>query len=307
MRHRLSSSGGSEHAAGVCLVLLAAFCYGLQPFFARYAYAGGANPVGLLLARFSLAALALLIVLRWRGVRLPTGRLARQNLLLGVGYGLAALGYYNACRSASVSLAIILVYTFPAFVTAVSIACLGERASPLKLLSLVLALGGVAMAAGLGLSGDRAGVLWALFGSAAYGVSVIYGTHAIRHEHPQASAVMLLLGCALTFAIAALLQGAVLPKTLSAWAGILGLSLFATLVPVAAFLAGAPRVGSSSAATLSTAEPLVAIGVAVLFMGEHLTLPMLGGGAMVLLAALLLSRPERPAATPGAEAAASDS
>ena len=43
------------HARGFCLVLLAAFCYGLQPLFAQYAYAGGADPVGLLLARFTLA------------------------------------------------------------------------------------------------------------------------------------------------------------------------------------------------------------------------------------------------------------
>ena len=51
------------HARGFCLVLLAAFCYGLQPLFAQYAYAGGADPVGLLLARFTLAAVILGIAL----------------------------------------------------------------------------------------------------------------------------------------------------------------------------------------------------------------------------------------------------
>ncbi|MDH4564105.1 DMT family transporter [Pseudomonas sp. BN411] len=278
------------HARGFCLVLLAAFCYGLQPLFAQYAYAGGADPVGLLLARFTLAAVVLLAILRWRGIGLPKGRLVWQNLLLGFGYGLAALGYYSACHSTSVSLAIILVYTFPAFVTVVSIACLGERLSVLKLASLALALGGVLMATGLSMSSVSAGALWALFAAICYGASIIYGTHRITHENPLASAAMLLLGCALTFAVAALLQGASLPSTASAWWATLGLAVFATLVPVAAFLAGSPRIGPSTAATLSTVEPVVAVTIAVLLMGEPFTYAMFLGGVMVMLAAVFLAR-----------------
>ncbi|MCY1295310.1 carboxylate/amino acid/amine transporter [compost metagenome] len=286
-----SLSRHDGHARGFCLVLLAAFCYGLQPFFAQYAYASGADPVGLLLARFSIAAVALLAFLRWRGIAVPSGRLARQNLLLGIGYGLAALGYYNAARSTSVSLAIIVVYTFPAFVTAVSIACLGERTNALKLASLVLALGGVLLATGLSLTGASLGALWALFAAMCYGASIIYGTHRISHEDPLASAAMLLLGCALTFAVAALFRGAAFPSTAVGWWGTVGLALFATLVPVAAFLAGSPRIGPSAAATLSTVEPVVAVTIAVLFMGEQLTIAMLCGGLMVMLAAVFLARP----------------
>lgn len=285
-----SLSRRNGHTEGFFLVLLAAFCYGLQPLFAQYAYAGGADPVGLLLARFSIAAGVLLVYLRWRGIALPVGRLAGQNLLLGLGYGLAALGYYSAARSTSVSLAIILVYSFPAFVTAVSITWLGERTSALKLASLALALGGVVMATGLSLSGASMGALWALFAAVCYGASIIYGTHRVVHENPLASAAMLLLGCALTFALAAFLQGAALPSTPFAWGATLGLALFATLVPVAAFLAGSPRIGPSAAATLSTVEPVVAVTIAVLLMGEQVTFAMLGGGLMVLLAAVFLAR-----------------
>ena len=160
--------GMSAHSRGFLLVLLAAFCYGLQPLFASFAYAGGANPIGLLLARFSIAAAVLLALLHRQRIGLPSLRLVRQNLLLGVGYGLAALGYYSASRASSVSLAIILVYSFPAFVTLVSIAWLGERTSLLKLFSLLLALGGVALATGLSLAGASIGALWALFAAMAY-------------------------------------------------------------------------------------------------------------------------------------------
>ncbi|MNY50784.1 putative DMT superfamily transporter inner membrane protein [compost metagenome] len=84
-----------------------------------------------------------------------------------------------------------------------------------------------------------------------------------------------------------------MPSTAPAWWATLGLALFATLVPVSAFLAGSPRVGPSSAATLSTLEPVVAVTIAVLFMGERMTSGMLVGGAMVMLAAVLLARQGR--------------
>lgn len=280
----------SGYTRGFFLVLLSAFCYGLQPFFAQYAYAGGADPVGLLLVRFSLAAALLLLFLRLRAVRLPGWRLAGQNLLLGVGYGLAALGYYSASHSTSVSLAVILMYSFPAFVTALSIAFLGERTSALKLLSLVLALAGVLLATGLSFHGESSGVLWALFAALSYGASIIYGTHRIRHVQPLASAAIVLLGCTLTFAVAALYWGAQLPSGGPAWWSTLGLALFATIVPVAAFLAGSPHIGSSSAATLSTLEPVVAVTIAVLLIGEPISAGMLGGGLLVVVAAIILSR-----------------
>ncbi|WP_300656492.1 DMT family transporter [Pseudomonas sp.] len=278
------------YTRGFMLVLLSAFCYGLQPLFAQYAYAGGADPVGLLLVRFVFAASILLLFLRLRGMRLPRGRLAGQNLLVGIGYGFAALGYYSASRSTSVSLAVILMFSFPAFVTALSIAYLGERTSPLKLLSLVLALGGVLLATGLSFQGEMSGVLWALFSALSYGSAIVYGTHSIRHEQPLASAAMVLLGCALTFALAALFFGATPPSGAPAWWATLGLALFATILPVAAFLAGSPHIGSSAASTLSTLEPVVAVTIAVLLIGEHISAGMLGGGLMVVAAAIILSR-----------------
>lgn len=280
----------SAHARGFLLVVTAAACYGLQPLFAQFAYAGGADPVGLLLARFTIAAVVLMLFLRGWGVALPTGRLARQNLLLGVGYGLAALGYYSACHSMSVSLAIIVVYTFPAFVTVISIAFLGETSSRTKLLSLALALGGVIAATGLTLSGVSIGIFWALFAALCYGSAILYGTQRVTHVNPLASAALLLLGAALTFAVAALLGGASFATTASAWWATLGLAVFATLVPVACFLAGSNRVGSSTSATLSTIEPVVAIAIAVMFMAEQMTYAMLCGGAMVMLAAVLIAR-----------------
>ena len=286
----MHSASNDSYLRGFLLVLLAAFCYGLQPLFAQYAYAGGANPVGLLLVRYLVAVSILLAFLRLRGIALPNCKLAGQNFLLGVGYGLSALGYYTASHNTSVSLAVVLVFTFPAFVTLLSILYLGERARPMKLLSLALAFSGVLLATGLSFHGKVSGVLWALFSALIYGIAILYGTHRIRHEQPLASAAIVLLGCAATFAVAASYSGATLPSGSSAWWATLGLALFATILPVSAFLAGSPSIGSSSAAILSNLEPVVSVTIAVLVIGEPMGTGVLGGGLLVAAAAIILAR-----------------
>ncbi len=282
-----------EYLKGFALVLLAAFSYGIQPFFAHFAYQAGADPVGLLLIRFTLAAGIMLLWLKKRAVALPASAAFARTLLIGIGYACAALGYYSASHTTSVSLAVILMFLFPAFVTLWSILFLAEKSSLLKIFSLLLASAGVVLASGMDFRGDLTGVLWALFAAVSYGSAILYGTHRVSPEKPLASAGVILIGGALMFSVAALIQGASWPQTTTGWLATLGLALFATILPIASFISGSPRIGASDAATLSTLEPVVAVVIAVMLIGEELSQPMLWGGVMVIIAAVLLSNSGR--------------
>lgn len=282
-----------DYSRGFMLVLLSAFCYGLQPLFAHFAYQAGADPIGLLLSRFSLAALIMLLWLKRKSIRLPKARLFGQTLLIGMGYAAAALGYYSASHSASVSLAVILMFSFPAFVTLFSILFLGDRATWLKIISLVLASGGVLLATGMDFHGDIEGVLWALFAALSYGSAIIYGSHRVHIDSPIAAAGVILIGGAVTFAIAAIWQGLSWPDSATGWLAVLGLSIFATILPIATFISGSPRIGASDASTLSTLEPIVAVTIAVILIGEELSQSMLMGGGLVIIAAIMLSKNQR--------------
>lgn len=286
----IAPNGSNEYARGFALVLLAAFCYGLQPFFAHFAYQSGADPIGLLLVRFSLAAAIMLVWLKTRRLRLPPIRLLGATLLIGIGYAASALGYYSASRTTSVSLAVILMFSFPAFVTLYSILFLDQKASLGRMVSLLLASGGVVLSTGLNLKGDLTGIGWALFAAVSYGSAILYGTAKVPPQNPVVSATVILIGGALTFAVAWLIKGAHWPQTPLGWTSSLGLALFATILPIATFVSGSPRIGASDAATLSTLEPIVAVTIAVLLIGEQMTPSLVGGGAMVIVAAVMLSR-----------------
>lgn len=275
---------------GYLLVLISAICYGLQPFFAYFAYNDGANPVGLLLSRFSVAALLLFLWLKRRGIPLPRRKLFFQNLWIGFGYAGAALGYYSASHSVSVSLAVILMFSFPAFVTLYTILILKEPTTPTKITSTILAIVGVILATGVDLQGEPEGIIWALFAAFSYGSAIIYGSHSTKPENPIASAWVILFGGVLIFALVGMFQSISLPHSGTGWSAILGLAIFATIAPIATFIAGSPKIGASSASTLSTLEPIVAILIAVSLIGEQLSPLTLIGGVLVVTATLLLTR-----------------
>jgi len=282
-----------EFFKGYLLVLVSAICYGLQPFFAYFAFNDGANPVGLLTARFGVAALVLLIWLKLHNISLPRPKQFIQSLLIGFGYAGAALGYYSASHSTSVSLAVILMFSFPAFVTLYAILILREPTTLAKLTSMVLAIGGVVLATGVDLQGELEGILWALFAAVSYGSAIIYGSHSARPENPVASACVILIAGALVFITASLFQPSSLPQTSTGWSAILGLAIFATIAPIATFISGSPRIGASNASTLSTLEPVVAVLIAVALIGEQLSVMTYAGGLLVLIAAILLARTNR--------------
>lgn len=290
-----------EFTRGYLLVLVSAICYGLQPFFAYFAYNDGASPIGLLLARFSVAALVLLSWLKFRGIPLPKPRLFLQSSLIGVGYAGAALGYYSASHSTSVSLAVILMFSFPAFVTLYSILVLREPTTWIRIASMLLAIAGVVLATGIDFGsdsqGDMQGIFWALFAALSYGSAIIYGSHSAKPENPMASACVILIAGMLTFTVASLFQSATLPQTSQGWWAVLGLAVFATIAPIATFIGGSPKIGASTASTISTLEPVVAILIAVSLIGEQLSPMTVIGGVLVLIATILLARSNQKKST----------
>ena len=68
------------------------------------------------------------------------------------------------------------------------------------------------------------------------------------------------------------------------------LGVFSTLVPFRCFYAGLKRLPAAEAGILATAEPVVAIVSAYVFLGESLGPWQLAGAGMVIVAAVLASR-----------------
>jgi drug/metabolite transporter (DMT)-like permease len=88
--------------------------------------------------------------------------------------------------------------------------------------------------------------------------------------------------------------GAVTP---AGWAWVACLAVVSTVAALSLFFAGLRRVGPTTAAILSTVEPVVTVLLAFVVFGETLGPVQLLGAALVLVAAQAVSMQARQGAT----------
>jgi drug/metabolite transporter (DMT)-like permease len=281
-----------NRVAGILLVAASAAGFGTLAIFGRYAYADGMDAWTISFLRFSLAAVFMLGLLFVRREPLPSGMVLLRLIVMGIlAYVGGSFAYLTALQYASAGLVAVLLYLYPVFVALLAVVVLHEPINAVKWLALAMALGGTILAVGP-LSGQALGILLAVGSAVFYATYIIVGKEAMRQVSPVQSAAVIFATAGVCNGLLMLLGGPRFPATAGGWAAITGLVVIATVLPVAAFLAGLKRIGPTNAAMLSTLEPVVTIVLAALWLGETPTPLSLLGGVLILAAVLLLTQGE---------------
>ena len=107
---------------------------------------------------------------------------------------------------------------------------------------------------------------------------------------PRVLAALVCTGAAVVLTVGSVLLGELRPGelTVAGWGSLAGLAAVSTVAAIALFFAGLRRVGPTTASILATVEPLVTVVLAFLVFGETLGAIQLAGGALVLVAVLVL-------------------
>ncbi|MGW1448909.1 DMT family transporter [Micromonospora sp. NPDC002411] len=309
---------------GAALCLLSAACFGAMAIFGKLAYDAGVPTGELLLVRFTLAAVLLGVALLVRpGLRRASpapGRPAMNGRrLLAVAIGLGAVGYaaqaglfFSALELMDASLLALILYTYPVLVTVGAVLLGRDRLSPRRGAALVAASGGtllVLLGAG-GVGFHPLGALLAFAAALTYTIYILVADTVVHRLAPVVLSTLVLTGAAGTLAVRALLTGGVdLDFGWRGWFWLACIAVVSTVVAMLTFFAGLRRTGPSTAAILSTVEPVVTAVLATVVLGENLTVVQLVGGALVLSSVVVLQRqpvraqpPRDPAAEPAAVA-----
>lgn len=293
----MEADTGSATAArtGILLVAVSAASFGALAVFARIAYDGGADVTTLLALRFALASAVLLVLVRLRGLALPRGRtLLALAALGGVGYVGQSLTYFSALTFAPAGLVALLLYLYPGFVTLLAVATGRDRWTRGRVLALALATVGTALTVGAdgGGGGDDVAVGVAL----AVASAVIYAGYIVLSEGPTGRAGALPSSAVITAAAAVVLGVTAVaadpepPTSAAGWSAVVAVALVSTVLAITTFFAGLARLGPSTAATLSTLEPVVTVALAALVLSESFAPLQALGGAVILVAVLVLIR-----------------
>jgi drug/metabolite transporter (DMT)-like permease len=288
--------------AGLCAA--SAFGFATLSILAKLAYAEGLSMNGFLSLRFGSAAVVLLVILGIRRGRaiFPQPRLLLALFLLGaLGYFTQSTLYFLGLQRITASLASVLLYIYPAFVALTVWVVEGRRPTVPEWLAMALALVGVALTVGP-LGGfkdggpDPAGVLIILVGAFLYGVYIVVSNRFVHRTSPLISTAWIALGASMSFGLAGWLTDSwVFTFTPRSMALLAGLVVLSTILPMAAFFAGMRRVGPTAASLLSTLEPVFTILLAAVILHEVLTRNQWAGGALILIAVILLNLPARRA------------
>ena len=287
---------------GMMLVAVSAAAFGTLAIFGRYAYADGMDAATILFLRFSLSAMVMAALLAARREPLPSGSALVRLVGMGaVGYVGQAFSYLTALKFASPGLVALLLYLYPGFVVILSAILLREQITRVKMLALGLVLAGTALTVGPE-GGQLPGILLAISAAAIYSVYIIVGSRVMTQVSAVQSSAVIFASAGAACGVLIAVNGPHLPATGAGWLATGSIVVVATVLPVAAFLAGMKRIGPTNAAMLSTLEPAVTVGLAAWLLGEMLMPITLLGGGLILGGVLLLMRRElrphdaRPAA-----------
>lgn len=241
-------------------------------------------------------ALFLLIFMKARHIRI-LAPIPRKKLLLlllsGAVMGVNWILLFEAYNYTTVPIATLCYYMAPTLVILASPLVLGEKlklrrgiCAAVALLGMVLVSGVVQ--GGLPAAGELQGILLGL-GAAVLYASVVLLNKALTGIEPFRKTVLQLLAAAVTVLPYVLFTEG-LPETLLDAGGLVALivmGLLHTGVAYALYFGSIPRVSAGTAAVFSYVDPVTALVISALFLGESLTIPGIVGAVLILGAAYL--------------------
>jgi drug/metabolite transporter (DMT)-like permease len=274
------------------MVLVSSAAFGTNPIFGKYAYAAGLTPQQLLAFRFLLSAVAIFAIARLFGEQWRRLRPAAVIVLLltgGFGYFASAMSFFFALQTLPASLCELVVFIYPTLVALEAWLFLRRPVSRVHGIALAVSLGGAVLLVGsISFQWSWALVL-AFIAPLAYSVYLLVGEHAMRAVPPISSSAIVMLGAAVSFNIAAAMNGELrLPAGATQWELLLAMTALTGVVAAPLLLAALPRIGAGTSSMLGLLEPVTTLILAAVLLGERLTPWQVVGGGLVLGSVLLL-------------------
>jgi len=282
-------------------VILGAFLWGIIGIFINQLYEYRFTAWEVVAVRVIASALLMAALL---GIFRPQLlKIDWKDSIYFIGTGIISIVFFNWCyffvmEHASISLAVILLYTGPAFVTILARLLFKEYFSRYKMIALVLTTLGCAFVVGLlpnyqfnitasiFFIGLCSGFFYALYSIFAKFITEKYSSLTITtYSFIAASLFMIPFG--------GLHEKLPLFFNWPVFANVLGLSIFSTCFAYLFYTYGLAYVESSRASILSTIEPAVAIIIGVFLFHETLTFFQLLGIFLILISIFFVVKKQK--------------
>ncbi len=299
---------------GYLFAALAAAAYGTNPIFAKPLYAEGMNPDSVLLFRYLLALILMGLIMLWRASRearkssslsqaltaaFHVGRhTLPQLILMGLLMSASSILLFMSYNYMPVGIASTLLFVYPIMVAVIMTLCFHERMSWLVVACLALASVGVSMLCKTE-GGDATatsslysaesfmtGFILVMASSLSYAIYLV-GLNKTRIRTIASMPVtfyVLLFGLSIYLFRIAIGVPLILPHTTSMWLNCLALGIFPTVISLVFTSLAIQSIGSTQTALFGAFEPVTAVALGVLVLGESISMTEACGMALIFLA-----------------------
>jgi drug/metabolite transporter (DMT)-like permease len=297
MTQTMTASVPRKGAGAAFAALVAgALAMGISPIFVRWADVG---PFTSAFWRVFLALPALYLWMRLSERGAPAGsapelRFPRATILAGLAFTGDLLFWHISIWTTSVANATFFATTAPIWVVAFGWLILGERVRPAMLAGLALCLAGGAALLARSLQLEAGHALGDLFGLA---TGVFFGLYflcvqAARKEQSAARVTFeaTITTAALLFAVAAVFEHALLPRSLAGWLALFAMAWISHAGGQGLLAVALGRLPAAFSSLVIFLEAIAAAGFAYLLLGEPVSLVQALGG-LLILAGIFAARP----------------
>lgn len=221
-----------------------------------------------------------------------------------IGTGIVSVAFFSFCyfqtmTLTSLSVAAILLYTAPTFVTLMAAVLFKEKLTGRKMVALILAFLGCVLVTGIGgreMNIVPLGILTGLGSGIGYALYSIFGLYAIERGYTSMTITLYTF----LFASIGTLPFVSYPKIISCFEGngrlavaAVGLIVLTTVAPYFVYTLGLEYMEAGKASVIASIEPVVATLIGVIIYKEEIGVMGLAGVLLVLGSIVLINTGEK--------------
>jgi drug/metabolite transporter (DMT)-like permease len=287
----------SAELKAIAVAALGSISVGFVPMFVSELQTSGMSTVSALVWRYIVALTILIPLALWHHQLADEWRRGGKWLVLnGLTLGtFQVFCYFKAVETLPTSVVVTLFYFYPVMALALDRFLFAIPIRTTTVLGVMTIVAGVALTSAPGFAGatlDPRGVLYVVLAALGYALYIAAAYPVTKKVAPVASAVFIYGSYAVSFGIAAYLEGFSFPSAQNLWLNVLFIGSLGGALQILSFSYALPRLASSGYAAIVCLEVVTVVLAGVFIIGERLVTIQWLGIALVI-GGIFLSRASR--------------
>ena len=279
---------------GYLFAAIAAASYGTNPIFAIPLYREGISVTSVLFMRYAMAVAIMFFVTMIKSPKAFVIKPKYVGLLafMGILMVLSSIALFESYKYLSAGIASTLLFFYPVMVAIIMAIFYKERLTKKSWACLITAFLGVVILSKNDDGGfiSLLGLTLVMLSSLSYAIYLVYINRGpMKKINTSTITFYVILGGFLVMIPYCLLDGGLmLPKTTPAWINAIGLGFFPTVISLIFTSRAIALIGSTETAIFGALEPLTAVILGILILGETLTITPAIGMIMIFVSVTVL-------------------